>query len=87
MIAIYEGKGGSEMLDIAPHYSLKSIRVYDLSERRWVYTLGGKSHGIRSISALALSPDGSFLGLINQDGVLQVYRVPGNARSALGAQR
>jgi hypothetical protein len=78
-IPIYKGKGGSELLDIPAHYSLKSIKVYDLSVRRWVYTLDGKSHGIRSISGLALSPDGALLGVINQDGMLQVYRVPSNA--------
>jgi WD40 repeat protein len=86
-IAIYKGRGGSEILDIGPHYSLKCIKVYDLSTRRWVYTLDGKRHGIRSISGLALSPDGASLGVINQDGMLQVYRVPGNASSPPSAQR
>jgi WD40 repeat protein len=86
-ITVYKGKGGSKILDIAPHYSLKCIKVYDLSTWRWVYTLDGKGRGITSISGLALSPDGSLLGLINQDGILQVYRVPGDAASTVGTQR
>jgi hypothetical protein len=75
-IAVYKGKGGSWALDIGPHYSLDRIMVYDIPSRRWIHTLTGKKQGIKSISGLAVSPDGSLLGAINQDGILEVYRVP-----------
>lgn len=74
--AIYKGKGGSWLLDIPAHYTLKQIRVYDIAARRWIYTLDGKKQGIKTISGQALSPDGSLLALIDQDGILQVYRIP-----------
>ena len=75
-VALDLEKGGSAVLDIAPHYSLSRVIVYDLSAREWVYSLDGKSQGIKSISGLALSPNGSQLALINQDGILEVYRLP-----------
>ncbi len=75
-LAIERGKGGSRPLDIHPHYSLSRLSVFDLPSRRWVYKLEAKTHGIKSISGLALSPDGSLLALINQDGVLELYRLP-----------
>ena len=75
-VAIYKGKGGSALLDIGTHYSLDRIMVYDLTARVWSYAVGAKKQGLKSISGLALSPDGSLLALINQDGVLEVYRVP-----------
>jgi hypothetical protein len=74
-LAVDRGKGGSWALDLGPHYSLNRIMVYDIPSRRWIFTLSGKRQGIKSISGLALSPDGSLLGLINQDGILEVYRV------------
>lgn len=75
-IAIYQGRGGSQFFDIAPRFLLDRIMVYDLPSRRWIYTLDGKSQGIKSVSATALSADGSLLGLIDQGGILQVYRLP-----------
>lgn len=75
-VAIDKGKGGSELLDIGAHYSLHRIFVYDLPTRRWVYALDCKKEGIKSISGLALSPDGTLLALINQDGILEVFRLP-----------
>jgi hypothetical protein len=75
-LAVYKGKGGSTLLDIAPHYFLKRVMVYDIPSRQWVYAVDGKKQKIKRVSGLALSPDGSLLGLINQDGALEVYRLP-----------
>jgi hypothetical protein len=75
-LAVYRGKGGSWAFDIPARYSLNRIVVYDITKRQWVYTLEGKKQGIKSISGLALSPDGTLLALINQDGILEVYRLP-----------
>jgi hypothetical protein len=75
-IAVYRGRGGSWALDIGAHYSLNRVMVYDIPGHRWIFTLSGKNQGIKSISGLALSPQGSLLALINQDGILEVYRIP-----------
>jgi WD40 repeat protein len=74
-IAIYNGHGGSHVLDIARHLTLKEIRIYDSESGRKVYALQPKSENIRSISAFALSGDGSLLALIDQNGTLRLYRV------------
>jgi hypothetical protein len=73
-----KGKGGSAAFDIAPSYSLSRIIVYDLAAREWIYTLDPKKEGIKDIHDLALSPDGSLLGLITDRGRLDVYRLPGS---------
>lgn len=78
-LALEKGKGGSAAFDIAPHYSLSRIIVYDLGAREWIYTVYPKQQGIRGIEGLALSPDGSLLGLINQDGMVEVYRLSGTS--------
>jgi hypothetical protein len=75
-LALDKGRGGSAILDIAPQYSLNRIIVYDLAARKWIYTLDPKKQGFKHIHGLALSPDGSLLGLITQDGTLEVYRLP-----------
>jgi hypothetical protein len=79
-------KGGSAAFDIAPHCSLSRVIVYDMVAHRWIYSLDGKQQHIKSISGLALSPDGSLLTLINQDGILQMYRVAGEADKSLPAR-
>jgi hypothetical protein len=71
-----KGKGGSKILDIAPHYSLSRITVFDIPSRRWVYKLDGKRQRITEISGLALSSDGKQLAVIDQSGVLKAYRLP-----------
>jgi hypothetical protein len=81
-LALDKGKGGSAALDIAPHYGLSRVIVYDLSARQWVNSLDGKKQGLKSISGLALSPKGSLLALIDQDGILQLYRLPVTASPA-----
>jgi hypothetical protein len=80
-VALEKGKGGIAALDIAPHYSASRVIVYDLTSRRSVYTLDAKRAGIKGISSFALSPDGSLLALINQDGILEIYRLPNGSSS------
>jgi hypothetical protein len=75
-LAIYRGKGGSEVLDIAAHYTLSRVMVYDVPSRQWVYTLDAKAQSIKDITGLALSPDASSLALIDGDGVLKLYDLP-----------
>jgi WD40 repeat protein len=75
-VAIERGKGGSVMLDIAPHYTLDRIKVYDVPARQWIYAIDARMHGIERISGLSVSPDGSLLALISQDGILKLYGLP-----------
>lgn len=72
-VPIFTSKGGSEMLDIGPHSVLKRVMVYDLTTRRFVYKLDAKKEKIKSLSGLAVSPDGSLLAVL-ADGVLRAYR-------------
>lgn len=81
-IAINRGRGGSDLLDIGPHISLYRVFVYDLLHRRWIFALDAKKEGIKGISGLALSPDGSRLALINQDGILETFRLPSQGEPA-----
>lgn len=74
-VETYKMHGGSWLLDIGGHALVYRIKVYDIPARRWIYALNGKKQGIKTISGLALSPDGSLLALINQDGILEVYRI------------
>lgn len=74
-IAVYKGHGGSQVLDIARHFTVKEITIYDSESGREVYALQGKSEKLKSISAFALSADGSRLALIDQNGTLRLYRV------------
>ncbi len=76
-LGILKGKGGSRFLDIAAHYSMDRVVVFDVAARRWIYTLDAKKHNIKELSGMALSPDGSLLAIINQDGILEVYQIPG----------
>lgn len=78
VLALAKIKGANTTLDIGGHLSLDRIVVYDIPSRQRVYTLDAKTQKIKSISGMALSPDGSLLGLINQDGVLEAYRVSEN---------
>jgi hypothetical protein len=75
-MSVDKSKGGSDLLDIAPRWFLRRVMVYDIPSRRWILALDGKRQDITSISGLGLSPDGSLLGLINEDGILQVYGIP-----------
>jgi len=55
--------------------------VYDVNTRQWDYTIGAKSQSIKDLAGLALSPDGSSLALISDDGKLRLYRLPSIASS------
>ena len=72
---IWGSKGGSALLDISAHPVFKRIMVFDIPSGQWVYTLDAKKQKIKSISALALSPNGSLLAILT-DGVVEVYRIP-----------
>ena len=74
-ISVERSKGGSELLDIGPTWFADRIMVYDIPSRKWIYTLDPKKQGITKISELALSPDGTLLALIDQNGILQVYDI------------
>jgi hypothetical protein len=74
-LALAKIKGGNTTLDIGGHVSLDRIMVCDVPSLRWIHTLDAKAQKIKSISGMALSPDGSLLSLVNQDKVLQIYRV------------
>jgi hypothetical protein len=80
-LAVDRLRGGSAVLDIGPTSALNRVIVYDIRSREWVHSLDGKKQGAKHISALALSPDGSLLAWINQDGLLELYRLP----AAVGA--
>jgi len=73
---LVKSKGGSAVLDIPARYILESVVVFDLISCRWLYKVDAKGQNLKSVSALALSPDGSLLALIDQDGILDVYGVP-----------
>lgn len=75
-IAVWGVRGGSRVLDISGHAFLKRVMVFDLRSRRWIYTLNAKKEKIKTIHGLAVSPDGTLLALINQDGILEVFRLP-----------
>jgi hypothetical protein len=75
-LPILKGHGGSEFLDIAQKYSLSSIQVYDVAIRRWIYTLRAKDAATERLGGLGISPDGSLLALISQDGVLRMFKIP-----------
>ncbi len=81
-LGVFKASGGVTALDVASHYSLSRIVVYDIPARKWVYSLEAKKLRIKARPArwrdseLALTSDGSLLGLITNDGMLQVYRLP-----------
>lgn len=74
-ISVERSKGGSELLGIAPDWSEEKIMIYDIPSHKWICTLDAKKQGITKISELALSPDGSLLALVDQDGVLEVFAI------------
>jgi hypothetical protein len=74
-VTIWAQKGGSAFLDISYHSILKRVVVYDLVSRRAVYSLDAKTAKMTGVSGVALSPDGSLMGLLT-DGVVKVYQLP-----------
>lgn len=79
-VAIWAHKGGSRVLDITSHSVLKRIMVFDVPSRRWIYTLDAKKQGIKTISGLALSPNGSLMAIM-AGGIVEVYRLPPESAS------
>lgn len=77
-VAVYVHKGGSPLLDIDYHNVLKRIMVLDIPSRQWVYTLDATKQKVKTISGLALSPDGSEMAILT-DGVVEAYRLPAEA--------
>lgn len=75
-LPVLKGHGGSEFLDIAQNYFLSSIQVYDVASRRWVYTLSAKHAATKRLGGLGISPDGSLLAVISQDGILRMFKIP-----------
>jgi hypothetical protein len=74
-LSVERSKGGSELLGIATEWYEDRIMVYDLPSHKMIYTLDAKKQAITKISELALSPDGTLLALIDQNGILQVFNV------------
>ena len=68
-------------LDIGAKAKLKEILVFDFARNQWIWKLDAKKEKIGSERGVALSPDGSLVALITQDGILQVYRVQTNGRA------
>jgi hypothetical protein len=75
-LAVFKGQGGSEFFDVGPRYPLDRIIVFDVPSLRWTYALDAKKLKIPNVSGIALSPDGSLLGIITENGILQVFRLP-----------
>lgn len=75
-LPILNGHGGSAFLDIAEHYSLSSIQVYDVESRRWICTVSAKDAATNRLGGLGISPDGSLLAVMSQEGVLRMFRIP-----------
>lgn len=74
-VPVVSHKGGSALFDTNFHSVLKRIMVFDLQSRQWIYTLDAKRQKIKTLSGLALSPDGSLMAILSE-GVVQVYRLP-----------
>jgi hypothetical protein len=68
--------GGSRFLDIGAKFTLKQIMVFDLASNGWIARVECKPLRVTSLWGLALSPDGSQLAFIDQDGVLWLFRIP-----------
>lgn len=74
-VTVWTHKGGSAFLDIDYHAVLKRIVVYDLPSQHVAFTLDAKQQKIRTVSGVALSPDGSLMAILT-DGVVEVYQLP-----------
>jgi hypothetical protein len=75
-LPILKAHGGSAFLDIGEKYSLSRIQVYDVPSRKWICTLSAKDAAAKRLGGLGISPDGSLLALISQDGVLRMFKIP-----------
>jgi hypothetical protein len=75
-VAVMKIKGANAFLDIGGHSHLDRVMVFDIPSRQWIYTLNAPKRKIADISGMALSPDGLYLALITQGGILEIYRLP-----------
>ncbi len=73
-VTVSTHKGGSAFFDIDYHSVLKRIEIYDIPNPHPVYTLDTKLQKIKTVSGVALSPDGSLLAIVT-DGVVEVYQL------------
>lgn len=74
-VTVWTHKGGNAPLDIGYRNVLKRIVVYDLTRRQAVFALEAKQQKMKNVSGVALSPDGSLMGILT-DGIVQVYQLP-----------
>jgi hypothetical protein len=75
----------NEFLDVGTFWTDDEILVYDVSERRAIFTVKVKGvspwpSSIKHYNEFALSPDGTRLAVVS-DGILKIYELP--ARLAL----
>jgi hypothetical protein len=75
-LPILKGHGGSAFLDTAQRYYLSYIQVYDVGSRRWSYSLSAKDAVTKRFGGFGISPDGSLLAVLSQDGILRTFRIP-----------
>lgn len=68
--------GGSAFLDIGAKFTLKQVMVFDLASVGWIARVEAKPLHVTSLWGLALSPDGSHVAFIDQEGVLWLFRIP-----------
>ena len=68
--------GGSVLFDIGSKFTLMQVMVFDLASSGWIARVEAKPLRVTSLWGLALSPDGSLLAFIDQDGVLWLFRIP-----------
>jgi len=86
-LLVYREEGELDIADYhlrSPHLVLRSVMVYDIPGRHWVYAVeaDNKHNRIRITSRgplllpkLALSPDGCLLAILS-DGLIEVYQLP-----------
>jgi hypothetical protein len=75
----------NEFLDVGTFWTDDEVLVYDVSERRAIFTVKIKGvspwpSSIKHYNEFALSPDGTRLAVVS-DGILKIYELP--ARSAV----
>lgn len=79
-LAIAQGRGGGGPLDLPGKEIFEEILVFDLTSNRWIYKLDLKKPvKAHSQWGLALSPDGSLIALLDEDGILRLYHLPDSA--------
>jgi len=70
-----KSKGGSTLLDLGGREELTNIFVYDAPFRGQSYGLGMKGPNIKTVSLIAVSPDGSKLATLSGESI-SVFQLP-----------